>query len=70
MSNPDGIETVDSAAYYRSLILDDSRMDTPHHMRIFNYWCPRVGAPTAYELARVAFSDNGRYLLLKARHAV
>lgn len=55
--------------HYRNLITTNARM-SGSHMRIYNFWCSRIGPPMAYEMARVAFSDNRRYQMLKGRHAL
>ena len=49
---------------YRQQLIDDERL-TLMHTRIYDHWRPRVGAPTAYALARVAWSDNATYQCLK-----
>jgi hypothetical protein len=55
--------------HYRNLIINNDRM-TICHLRVFDHWRPRVGAPLAYELARVAYYDNDRYQTLKRDHAL
>ena len=60
---------VNADDHYRNLILNNDRMTTCH-LRVFDHWLPCVGATLAYELARVAYYDNGRYQMLKRSHAL
>lgn len=62
-------EHTERVNHYRNLIEGNMRM-TKHHIRIYDHWYPRIGAPMAYEMARVAFNNNGRYQLLKGRHSI
>jgi hypothetical protein len=61
-------ERTEQVNHYRNLILGNNLM-TKSHVRLFDHWWPRIGAPLAYELARVAY-NNKRYQLLKGRHAL
>ena len=58
-------EQMERIAHYRDLIENDPCM-TIHHLRVYNHWYAKVGPPLAYELARTAYLDNGRYLILRA----
>lgn len=49
---------------YRKRIMDNDRLSISH-TRVYDYWRPRVGAPTAYQLALVAFYCEQEYQHLK-----
>ena len=50
--------------HYRQQLVDDDRL-TIMHSRLYDYWRPRVGAPTAFRLAITGWSDNAAYQRLK-----
>ncbi len=50
--------------HYRKRIMDNDRLSISH-TRVYDYWRPRVGAPTAYQLALVAFCCDQEYQQLK-----
>lgn len=50
--------------HHRQQLMNDHRLSVMH-TRVYDYWRPRVGAPTAYTLARLAWSDEAGYQSLK-----
>jgi len=44
--------------------MDDPRLSIMH-TRLYDHWRPRVGAPTAYRLALLGWSNEAEYQRLK-----
>jgi hypothetical protein len=59
-------DLIPAGDFYRRRIMDNGRLSVMH-TRIYDYWRPQVGAPTAYDLALVAFSNEAAYQALKRR---
>ena len=49
---------------YRKQIMDDPRLSIMH-TRLYDHWRARVGAPTAYRLALLGWSNEAEYQRLK-----
>lgn len=49
---------------FRKRIMEDDRLSIMH-TRLYDHWRALVGAPTAYRLALVGWSDEAEYQRLK-----
>ena len=49
---------------YRLQLMADQRLSIMH-TRLYDHWRPRVGAPTAYRLALLGWSNEAEYQRLK-----